>query len=171
MGKRKLGKLDVYTGTGGRFYDAEIKKFKTLTPEEKEKVDRLFEEHLLKIYYNDSYGYDSSDDDRADDYISSSATYVYKEVNLDQDYNGLVMHNGEIVGVVFFLNQGRDDISCEVFYFSGKPRNSMTTGYSASHTSNYITVLRVQLVKKGEGSAPMRALPMSFTRTHSDTSI
>jgi len=150
-----FGRNDVYIGTGGK---VNLRKdFKTVSKEEFAKIDKLFGEHVVKIYYNDSFGYDSSDDDRAGESYSSHDSYVYRYVNLDRDLYGVVVHNGEVVGISFFVNNDRGDARAEVFYFSGKPRNSMTLGYSASHSSSYTTVTHVELVKKGENGAPEEA--------------
>ena len=155
-----FGRRDVYVGHGGKFdYDDDCK---TVSSAEMEKIKKMFSENLLKIYYSDERSYDNSDDDRASDSYYSSASYVYREVDLEQDLYGLVMRGGEIVGVVFYVKNNRGDAYAQVFNFDGKPKNSMTLGYSASHSSSYTTVCRVELVKKGENGAPESAKSANF---------
>lgn len=164
MGKYKIGPLDIYVGVGGKFNVRNSKERKMITPEEKKKIADFFSEHLVKIHYTDQSSYDSGDDDRAGDYYSSSAAYVYREVDVERDVKGLVMHDGEIVGVVFYVKDG-NDVYAEVFYFSDEPKNTMTLGYSASHSSNYITVFKIELVRRGEGGAPERADTLSSQKS------
>ena len=158
-----FGRSDVYAWTGGAF---KRKHCKTASSEEKAKIAKLFSEHLLKIYYTDQSSYDNSDDERADDSYYSHSSYVYRSVNLEQDLYGIVVHDGEITGVVFYVKNDRGDACAVVFNFNGQPKNSMTLGYSASHSSNYTTVIRVELVKKGENGVPTEAKHASFIQHH-----
>ena len=166
----KFGINDIYVGTGGKF-KCDSKDIKCITAEEKEKITKLFSEHLLKIHYKETDSYDSSDDDRAGDYYGAYATYTYRSVDVDHGVEGLVMHNGEIVGVVFYVHYGNDEVWAYVFYFSNEPRNAMKTGYSTSHSSSYTTVFRVELVKKGENGVPMDAPSISTKKGQRDTHI
>ena len=170
MGKRDFGKYDIYVGSGGKFDIGKGKDVKTISPEEKEKIASLFSEYLLKIHYTEEDRYDGGDDDRAGDYYSCSDTYVYREVDVEWGVEGMVMHDGEITGVVFYVKDG-DTVYAEVFYFSNQPKNTMKLGYSASHSSSYITVFKVELVKKGENGAPERAQSISFKKSIRDTNI
>mgnify|MGYP007112549910 CR=1 FL=1 len=158
-----FGRSDVYVGNGGDF---KRNHCKVASPEEKEKIAKLFSEHLLKIYYTDQSSYDNSDDERAGDSYYSHSSYVYRSVNLEQDLYGIVMRDGEITGVVFYVKNDRGDAYAEVFNFNGQPKNSMTLGYSASHSSSYTTVIRVELVKKGENGVPETAKHASFIQHH-----
>ncbi len=150
---------DVYVGSGGRFRWDDCE---SVSNEQKERIKAFFGEHLLKIYYSDTSSYDNSDDDRVTDSYRSSSSYVYREVNVEQDLYGVVMKNGEITGVVFYVKNNSRDVYAEVFNFDGKPKNSMTLGYSASHSSSYTTVGRVELVKRGENGAPESAKTARF---------
>ena len=170
MKRKAFGEFDVYIGKGGQFNFDKKRELRQVSPEELEKITKLFSEHLLKVYYTDSSSYSSCDDDRAGDFDCSGSTYVYKELDLRYDLKGLVMHDGEIVGIVFYVKDG-DDIEAKVFYFSNQPKNTMTLGYSASHSSNYITVFKVELVKKGENGAPEHASSISFQKSRTSTSI
>ena len=170
MAWNDFGYNDIYVGTGGKFTDRKSKDIKTISDTEREKIAKLFSEHLLKVHYKESDGYDSSDDDRAGEYYGAYATSVYRSVDVERDVKGLVMHNGEITGVVFYVKDG-NDVWANVFYFNNEPKNTMKTGYSASHSYNYITVFKVELVKKGENGAPMDADSISFIRSIRDTHI
>lgn len=154
-----FGRLDVYVGKGGRYNDDDVR---TISLEKKEKIAKLFDEHLLKIYYTDESSYDNSDDDRASDSYHSSRTYVYRQVNVKQDLFGIVMNGDEVVGIAYYVNNNRRDTYVYVFYFSNNPKSTMTLGYSASHSSNFTTVYKVELVKKGENNVPTQAKEMSF---------
>jgi len=155
-----FGRGDVYVGVGGKF--KHHKDCKTVTAEEKEKIKTIFAKHLLKIYYTDQRSYDNSDDERASDSYYSSASYVYRTVNLEQDLYGLVVRDGEVKGVVFYIKDDRGDAYAEVFHFNGVPRNSATMGYSASHSSSYTTICRVELVNRGENGVPEDAKEARF---------
>ena len=154
-----FGRNDVYVSTGGSF---KREHCEAVSSAEKERIKSFFAQHLLKIYYTDSFGYDNSDDDRAGDSYYSNSSYVYRKVNTEQDLYGVVMHEGEITGVVFYVKNDRGDAWATVFNFNGKPRASITMGYSASHSSSYTTVIRVELVKKGENGAPESAKEATF---------
>jgi hypothetical protein len=154
-----FGRNDVYVGSGGKFKKHDCK---AISYEEKEKIAAFFSQHLLKIYYSDSSSYDNSDDERASDSYYSHSSYVYREVNIEQDLYGVAMRGEEITGVVFYVKNSRGDAYATVFNFDGKPRASITMGYSASHSSSYTTVCRVELVKKGENGAPESANKASF---------
>ena len=157
-----FGRNDVYIGNGGKFKKSDCKK---ISPEEKEKITSLFADHLLKIYYSDSSSYDNSDDERASDSYYSYSSYVYREVNIEQDLYAVKIRDGEITGVVFYVNDRRGDAYATVFNFDGKPKASLTMGYSASHSSRHTTVTRVEIVKKGEGGAPESANKASFIQS------
>lgn len=154
-----FGRQDVYVGCGGRFRRSDCK---AISLAEKEKIAEFFSKHLLKIYYSDTSSYDNSDDERAGDSYHSSSSYVYREVNVERDLYGLVWREGEIVGVVFYVKNNSRDVYAKVFNFNGQPKNSMTLGYSASHSSSYTTVGRVMLVKRGEDGAPDSAKEANF---------
>ena len=149
-----FGRNDVYVGSGGRFRRSDCK---AVSMEEKKKIQSFFAEHLLKIHIGEERSYDNSDDERVTDSYHSSSTYVYREVDTEQDLYSVAMRDGEIVGIVFYVKNNSRDVYANVFNFSGKPKNSMTLGYSASHSSSYTTVCRVELVKKGVDGAPERA--------------
>lgn len=160
---------EVYIGNGGRFRRADCKK---ITWEEKEKIAEFFSHHLLKIYTEDEGSYDNSDDERVTDSYHSSSSYVYREVNVERDLYGLVMRDGEITGVVFYVkNNSGSEVWAKVFNFNGEPKNWMRLGWSASHSSSYTTVGRVKLVKKGENGAPESAEEATFIQSEMYPSI
>jgi len=154
-----FGRCEVYAGNGGNF---RRKDCITISQEEKQKIADFFSTRLLKIYFADTRSYDNSDDERASDSYSRSNSYVYREVDVEQDLYGLVMKDGEIKGVVFYVKSGSYDVYAKVFNFDGKPETYMMLGYSASHSSSYTTVVRVMLVNKGENGAPESAKKARF---------
>ena len=154
-----FGRQDVYVGTGGKFRREDCR---AVSLAEKERITEFFSKHLLKIFYSDESSYDNSDDDRVTDSYHSSSSYAYREVDCKQDLYGVVMRDGEITGVVFYVKDNSRNVYANVFNFDGKPKNSMTLGYSASHSSSYTTVGRVMLVKRGEDGAPESAHKAKF---------
>lgn len=154
-----FGRNDVYSGNGGNFRRSDCI---TISQAEKQKIADFFSTRLLKIYFEDQRSYDNSDDERVEDSYSYSNSYVYREVNVERDLYGLVMHDGEIKGVVFYVKNNSRDVYAKVFNFDGKPKTFMRLGYSASHSSSYKTVVRVMLVNKGENGAPESAKEASF---------
>ena len=154
-----FGRNDVYAGNGGNFRRSDCI---TISQAEKQKIADFFSTRLLKIYFEDQRSYDNSDDERVEDSYSYSNSYVYREVNVERDLYGLVMHGGEIKGVVFYVKNNSRDVYAKVFNFDGKPKTFMRLGYSASHSSSYKTVVRVMLVNKGENGAPESAKEASF---------
>lgn len=156
-----FNRYEVYAGKGGRFRHADCKR---ISAEEKQKIADFFSTKLLKIYFQDQRSYDNSDDERAEESFSRSNSYVYREINVEQDLYGLVMQDEEIVGVVFYVKDGSEE-TAKVFYFTGKPKNSMWLGYSASHSSSWTIVCGVELVNKGEKGAPTEAKEATFIQS------
>lgn len=154
-----FGRNDVYVGSGGRFDYNDCEK---VSQAKKEEIAKFFSEHLLKIFFSSQRSYDNSDDERASDSYSSSSSYVYRSVNVERDLYGVVMRDGKITGVVFYVKNNSRDVYAKVFNFDGNPKNYMMLGYSASHSSSYTTVERVMLVKKGENGAPEEAKEADF---------
>ena len=117
-----FGRNDVYVGNGGKFkYQDDCK---AVSAEEKQRITDFFAEHLLKIYFDDERSYDNSDDERASDSYHSSSSYAYREVDTEKDLYGVVMRDGEITGVVFYVKSksSYDPIWATVFNFNGKPK-------------------------------------------------
>ena len=156
-----FNRYEIYAGNGGRFSHRDCKR---ISAEEKQKIADFFSTRLIKIYFEDQSSYDNSDDERAEESYSRSSSYVYREVNVEQDLYGLFIKDGEVKGVVFYVVEGNNE-SAEVFYFAGKPRNTMWLGYSASHSSNWTIVCGVELVNKGENGAPTEAKEATFIQS------
>ena len=152
-------KNEIYVGNGGRFTHEDCKR---ISAEEKEKIASFFSAYLLKIHVGDESSYDNSDDERVSDSYHSSSSCVYREVNVEDDLHGLVLRDGEVTGVVFYVKDNSRNVYATVFNFNGVPKTYIRLGYSASHSSSYTTVSRVELVKKGENGAPERAKEATF---------
>ena len=146
-----FGRNDVYVGNGGKFKKSDCKR---VSEEEKEKIASFFADHVLKIFYDDEWGYDSSDDDRAGEASYSNSSYVYRKVNTEQDLYGVIYKDGEIKGVAFYVKDNSRNVTVAVFNFNGVPKTTMRLGYSASHSSSFTYVKRVMCVKKGENGVP-----------------
>lgn len=152
-------RYEVYAGTSGDFRHSNCI---TISKEEKQKITDFFSTRLLKIFFEDKRSYDNSDDERVIDSYSCSNSFVFREVDVENDLYGLVMRNGEITGVVFYVKDNSRDVYAKVFNFNGEPKTFMMLGYSASHSSSYTTVVRVMLVNKGENGAPETAKKANF---------
>ena len=157
-----FGRNEVYIGNGGNFRHS--RDCMSISSEEKQKIADFFSERLLAIYKEYDRSYDNSDDERVIDSHHSSSSCVYREVDVENDLYGLVMRNGEVTGIVFYIKDG-NDIYTKVFNFNGEPATWMRLGYSASHSSSYTTVERVKLVKKGENGAPESAKKATFIQS------
>ncbi len=128
--------------------------------------------HLLKISYEAEHSYDNSDDERVEDSSSSYSSYTYKELEPLKNTKALLRINNEIVGVVFRARPNSNkEPTLYPFLFDNSIKRSMTLGYSASHSSNYITVTKVELVKKGENGVPTEGAYINFSPSQMSTSI
>ena len=166
--ERKIYVTKGYITPEGNF--GTKKKPIDIPPSDFEPAAKRLDGYLLKIYYTDSYSYDDSDDDRAGCYSSSSASVVYGELDPYYNSEAMIWMESEIKGVVFRVTEGREEYRY-AFLFDGSINQTMTLGYSASHSSNYIYVNRVELVKKGENGAPQRGDSISFHPGKSATSL
>ena len=50
-----------------------------------------------------------------------------------------------------------------IFFFDGRQYQSLTLGYSASHSSCYSNIYKITLVKKGENGAPEEGGYINFS--------
>ncbi len=121
--------------------------------------------YLLKLEYERSSSYDSSDDDRAEDSESSEACVDYRELKPLENTKSLLRIDGEIGGVLFRVKPRLgSELKLYPFTFDGK-LGGMALGYSASHSSNFITVHRITLAKRGEDGAPENGGYISFDQS------
>ena len=135
-----------------------------------EPAAKRLEGYLLKISYSDSYSYDNSDDDRAGFYTNSSSSVVYGRLDPYTNSEAMIWMDGEIKGIVFRVTEDREEYRY-AFFFDGSIRQTMTLGYSASHSSNYIYVNGVSLVEKGKEGAPQDGKSVSFHPGKHSTSL
>ena len=123
--------------------------------------------YLLKLEYERSSSYDSSDDDRGEDSESSESCVDYRELNPLENAKSLLRIDGEIRGVLFRVKPRLDsELELYPFTFDGK-MGGMTLGYSASHSSNFVTVHSITLAKRGEDGAPEKGGYISFSQSES----
>lgn len=136
-----------------------------------EKAKKQFDGYLLKIYCDSESSYDNSDDERVEDSHSSYSSIYYRELDLLNNTKALLRIDGEIKGVVFrAYRTPRSEPDVYPFIFDDTSR-SMTLGYSASHSSNYITVNKISLAKKGVDEAPDQGGYINFEPSTISTSI
>ena len=135
-------------------------------------VEKL-EGYALQMFYEESSSYDNSDDDRVEDSSSSYSSYCYRDIDPLKNSKALLRINNEIVGVVFRVKSyySNEEPSLYSYLFDGSYSSGMTLGYSASHSSNFITVKRIKLVKKGENDVPTSNKVANFTPSQTSTSI
>ena len=128
--------------------------------------------YLLKLDYDSRDSYDNSDDERAECSESSYSSTSYRELNVLEQSKSLLRVDGQIVGVVFRVDE-RSTYGPDIypFFFDKSYGCSMTLGYSASHSSHYVTLRSVTLAKKGENGAPEKGGYISFSLSKTSTSI
>lgn len=125
-----------------------------------EELDKFLNEHLLKIEYTYKTTYDNSDDDRIEeDSHNEYNSTTYRKIRAKENANALLFIDGELKGVVF--NTKTDGKT--VFFLDGRQYQSLTLGYSASHSSCYSNIYKITLVKKGENGAPEEGGYINFS--------
>ena len=130
------------------------------------------EGYLLRIEYEDEYSYDNSDDERCEDSHSRYDSVCYRELDAAKNTKALLRVDGEIKGVVFRVRSTpSSEPELHPFLFDGSYSCSMTLGYSASHSSNFLTVCKVTLVKRGTDGAPETGGYINFEPGKLSTSI
>ena len=127
---------------------------------------------LSRIEYEDEYSYDNSDDERCEDSHSRYDSVCYRELDAAKNTKALLRVDGEIKGVVFRVRSTpSSEPELHPFLFDGSYSCSMTVGYSASHSSNFLTVCKVTLVKRGTDGAPETGGYINFEPGKLSTSI
>ena len=120
-----------------------------------EEVFARLDKCLLKLELSEESSSDNSDDERANDYYSNYSYETYWEIDARKNTKYLLMFEGKIKGVAFYVTpKSGSEIRKYAFFFDGSVAQSMTLGYSASHSSNYTTLNRLTLVEKGVDGAP-----------------
>ncbi len=148
----------------GTFKDGKIVleyEFGFIPPAQLRAIADKLDEYLLKIEYEVEHSYDNSDDDRCEDSYSRYDSYTYREMDIRHNSKALLRIDGEIRGLVFRVKGDRED-DPHIFLFDGSRNFSMTLGYSASHSSDYMFIKKMALVKKGENGAPESAVKVRF---------
>ena len=135
-------------------------------------VEKDFKDYLLKISYTEDTSYDNSDDDRVEDSSHSYKEVTYREIDVKRNSKALLRVNGKIAGVVFSVKESSNYPPDRYpFLFDDSEGGYMRIGYSASHSSHYLTVNRVELVIRGENGAPEKGHSITFINSHNSTSI
>ena len=145
--------------------------YTSITTEEFAKLVEELKDYLIYVEGEESYSYDNSDDDRASSYSSSHKFGYYRELNPKENSEHLIFKNGKIQGVVFTVSQGYNNYEYYQFLFDGSVKQSFRLGYSASHSSQFIYVEKVSLVKRGKSGAPTEGNKIYFRCSSMDTSI
>ena len=136
-----------------------------------ERLTSWLKDYLICIEGSESSSYDDSDDERSGCYSSSGTFKHYREIN-PVDHSEYLMYDGDdLIGVYFKISKGYNDYDYFQFLFDGSLKQSFRIGYSASHSSNFVYVENVTLVKKGENGAPTSASEAHFYRSGMDTYI
>ena len=125
-------------------------------------VAEEFSQYLLLIEGSTYHSYDNSDDDRASDWESRGSYTAYGKIDLKNDYESYIWSENRPIGVVFRARDGRDT-DLFIFYFDKRNQTTMRLGYSASHSSNYLYIESVTLVKKGVKGAPAEGENINFS--------
>ncbi len=143
---------------------------KQITQAQLESYAEQLKDYLLKIDYTRTRSYDNSDDDRVTDSFSKWDGVKYCEIEPLNNSKHLVVDGDTVVGVMFEVR----DSNCEkthVFLFNGEVQESMSLGYSASHSSDWTYVNTVTLVKRGENGAPQEGYSLRFCQSKMYPSI
>ena len=148
-----------------------VKNGDTIPYEEFSPAAELLRGSLLYVEGHEESRYDNSDDDRAGSYSSRYPFGYYCEIDPIKDSEHLLFIDGKLRGIVFFVSRDRYETDYAPFLFDGSISGWMSLGYGASHSSNYIYVERVSLVKRGEGNAPERGRSISFWQSKMSTSL
>lgn len=150
------------------------KSIKNPTSVSNEKFEKLVEgldNYFLYVEGVEESGYDNSDDDRAGCSRSRWPFRYYYEIEPRENSKHLLVIDGKVAGVVFFIRKGYSDVYYKPFLFDNSITNSIRLGYSASHSSNFTYIEKVSLVKKGENGLPETGKTISFILSESSTSI
>lgn len=138
-----------------------VRNLAPIDEEQFEEVCKELEPYLLSLEETSVSSYDDSDDERVTPSSRRTVRCTYREINPRQNSESLLMVDGKIVGVVFVVTSGRDQYT-RAFSFDGSIAQSMRLGYSASHSSSFVYVDRVSLVKRGENGVPESAREARF---------
>ncbi|MBO5313236.1 MAG: leucine-rich repeat domain-containing protein [Clostridia bacterium] len=161
---------DGYFDTDGRLVIN--KELGYISDKELEEISKEFDGCLLKIDYENESSYDNSDDERCEDSHSCSGGSAYRDLNPTKNTKALLRISGKIRGVVFRVHPNSNGEPTPYgFLFDGSVSQHMTLGYSASHSSNHLTVYRVSVVKAGEDGAPSTGGYLNFNPGELSTSI
>ena len=154
----------------GRILNNKI-KLKKVSEEFLKILEDEFKDYLLYIEGETSYEYDNSDDERASSYSSSTKFGYYRDLDIINNSEHLIVVNDKVIGVVFYISEGYNSYRYYEFLFDGSYKKSFSVGYSASHSSHFVYVEKVSLVKKGENGVPTTANKMTFKISSTATSI
>jgi len=157
----------------GKIIDGKIKigKLGAISNEDFKAVVERLKGYLLYVEGVEKSSYDNSDDDRGGCSSSRWPFGYYCEIDPENNSEHLLRIDGEIKGVVFYVSKGYNEFDYYPFLFDGSIQHGFSTGYSASHSSNYIDIDKVSLVKRGEKGAPEEGKRLNFRRGRQDTSF
>ncbi|MBO5313137.1 MAG: hypothetical protein J6B29_04135 [Clostridia bacterium] len=162
------GKIVDNTVTGIK---RSIKHSAPLSRKEFDELIKDIKDCLLYVEGVDESGYDNSDDDRCGCYSSRAPFGIYYEPDFLDNCEHLLRIDGKIAGVVFFVSHGSREMTYEPFLFDNSIPNSLTLGYSASHSSQYYHINKVSLVRRGENGAPQKGKEIYLRQSKNSPSI
>ena len=138
-----------------------IKNPTYITDAEFEALIADFEDCLFHVQGDGRNTYDDSDDERA----TCSERYYgfsrYMEISPWENSEYFLRIDGKIRGVVFHITSG-NDIEYHPFLFDNSIPHTFRMGWGASHTSSYMWIERVSVVKKGKNGAPQEGRILRF---------
>lgn len=146
-------------------------KLIAISKEELSVIDEDLKDYLICVEGSEESSYDNSDDDRAGCYSSSSKFKYHCEIDPKENTEHLIVIDGKVKGVVFYLSKGYNDYEYYHFLFDGSIQQSFRMGYSASHSSDFCYVNKVTLVKRGENGVPCEGKKIYFRHGRMDTSV
>lgn len=165
-----FGNSDTIFVCNGQVIDKKI-KHESISKEEFDVIVQELKNYLLYIEGESFSSYDNSDDERWGSSSSSHKIRDYREINPEENSEHLIVIDGKVRGIVFYVSEGYSGCEYYQFFFDGSRQQKFRLGYSASHSSNFVYIEKVSLVKKGENGVPTEGRKIYFRHSRMDTYI
>lgn len=132
---------------------------------------RELQDYLICVEGEEYSSYDNSDDERCGSSSSLHKFKYYREIDFKNDSEHLILKDNKIIGIVFYISKGNNDYEYYQFLFDGSLKQKFRMGYSASHSSRFVYVENLKLVRRGENGVPAEGRKINFYHSSMDTYI
>ena len=146
-------------------------KYKYISEEEFKSMVEELKDYVLCVEGSHESSYDDSDDERWGSSSSSRKFTDYREINAENNSEHLIVIDEKIRGVVFYISQNNGDKYYRQFIFDAPKQQRFSMGYSASHSSNYVYVDKVTIVKRNSPNVPTKCNNIKYYHSSMDTYI